>query len=143
MTPVLKSVELPSGVRLEYAEQGDPAGVPVLMLHGVTDSWRSFEPRAAASARVDPRLRAVAAGPRRLRTAREPAIARAISPPTLAAFTDALGLGPAVVVGHSMGSTNAMRFAIDHPCARAASCSSARSRPTAATRRWSNSGSLP
>ena len=44
MHPSIKSVELPGRVRLEYVEQGDPAGVPVLMLHGVTDSWRSFEP---------------------------------------------------------------------------------------------------
>jgi pimeloyl-ACP methyl ester carboxylesterase len=33
----------------------------------------------------------------------------------VAAFADALALGPAVVVGSSMGSTNAQRFAIDHP----------------------------
>ena len=33
----------------------------------------------------------------------------------VAAFADALSLGPVLVVGHSMGSTNAMRFAIDHP----------------------------
>ena len=30
--------------RLPYVEQGDPAGVPVVLLHGGTDSWRSFEP---------------------------------------------------------------------------------------------------
>ena len=40
---VTKSVELSTGVWLSYAEQGDPSGVPVLFLHGVTDSWRSFE----------------------------------------------------------------------------------------------------
>ncbi len=28
---------------LPYVEHGDPDGVPVVMLHGVTDSWRSFE----------------------------------------------------------------------------------------------------
>lgn len=28
---------------------------------------------------------------------------------------DALGLDRAIVVGHSMGSTNAIRFAIDYP----------------------------
>jgi non-heme chloroperoxidase len=33
----------------------------------------------------------------------------------VAAFTEALGLGPTLVVGHSMGSTNAQRFAIDYP----------------------------
>ena len=30
-------------IKLPYVEQGDVTGVPVVMLHGVTDSWRSFE----------------------------------------------------------------------------------------------------
>src|SRR5215207_8668876 len=43
MVPNVKSVKLPSGVELPYIEQGDPSSVPVLFLHGYTDSWRSFE----------------------------------------------------------------------------------------------------
>jgi len=43
MTPILRSIQLADGVRLHYAEQGDPGGMPVVMLHGITDSWRSFE----------------------------------------------------------------------------------------------------
>ena len=31
-------------VRLPYVEQGDPDGTPVLLLHGITDSQRSWEP---------------------------------------------------------------------------------------------------
>lgn len=42
-----KSAELPSRGKLAYAEQGKPSGVPVLLLHGVTDSWRSFVPMLA------------------------------------------------------------------------------------------------
>src|SRR5688572_27380162 len=38
----LKSIKLPSGIRLEYAEQGSASGVPVIFLHGYTDSWQSF-----------------------------------------------------------------------------------------------------
>jgi hypothetical protein len=30
-------------IKLPYVEGGDATGVPVVMLHGVTDSWRSFE----------------------------------------------------------------------------------------------------
>ena len=33
----------------------------------------------------------------------------------IAAIADSLDLGPAVIVGHSMGSTHALRFAIDYP----------------------------
>ena len=43
MTRTTKSIALSTGVTLPYVEQGDPAGVPVLLLHGYTDSWRSFE----------------------------------------------------------------------------------------------------
>ena len=42
--PVVKSVELPNRVKLQYVEQGDLASTPVLFLHGITDSWHSFEP---------------------------------------------------------------------------------------------------
>src|SRR5687767_10429305 len=44
MRPRTESVELPGRVRLAYVEHGEPSGVPMLMLHGITDSWRSFEP---------------------------------------------------------------------------------------------------
>ena len=41
--PVVKSINLPGRVRLEYAEQGNTDGTPVIFLHGITDSWHSFE----------------------------------------------------------------------------------------------------
>lgn len=43
LTPTIQSIRLSSGIELPYAEQGDPAGVPVVFVHGVTDAWRSFE----------------------------------------------------------------------------------------------------
>ncbi|MCG8349300.1 MAG: hypothetical protein MI924_16150, partial [Chloroflexales bacterium] len=43
MTFVIKSCELSNGVKLPYVEHGDPTGLPMLLLHGVADSWRSFE----------------------------------------------------------------------------------------------------
>lgn len=39
----IKSIQLPHRLKLEYVEQGDRNGVPVILLHGITDSWRSFE----------------------------------------------------------------------------------------------------
>ena len=114
MHPSIKSVELPGRVRLEYVEQGDPAGVPVLMLHGVTDSWRSFEPLLP---HLPASIRAIAVSQRGHGDSGRPASGYRTRDfaADAAAFADALGLGPAVVVGHSMGSTNAKRFAIDHP----------------------------
>jgi pimeloyl-ACP methyl ester carboxylesterase len=40
----LKSAELSNQVRLQHLEQGDPAGVPVILLHGCTDSCHTFGP---------------------------------------------------------------------------------------------------
>jgi pimeloyl-ACP methyl ester carboxylesterase len=42
--PTLRFAEahLTTGVRLHYAEQGDPAGQPIILLHGYSDSWYSF-----------------------------------------------------------------------------------------------------
>jgi len=114
MTPIASSTELPGRVTLEYVEQGDRAGMPMLLLHGVSDSWRSFE-------RVLPYLpgsiRAFALTQRGHGDSGRPAAGYRTRDfaGDVAAFAHALGLGPAVVVGHSMGSTNAMRFAIDHP----------------------------
>ncbi|MEO7221945.1 MAG: alpha/beta fold hydrolase, partial [Devosia sp.] len=37
------TVSLPSGVTLTYVDQGDREAPVVVLLHGLTDSWRSFE----------------------------------------------------------------------------------------------------
>jgi hypothetical protein len=39
----MRDLELPSGIGLPFVEQGDRSGVPVLLVHGYTDSWRSSE----------------------------------------------------------------------------------------------------
>ena len=36
--PNLKSLELHGGLSLSYVEQGDASGIPMLLLHGATDS---------------------------------------------------------------------------------------------------------
>ncbi|MDQ3931505.1 MAG: alpha/beta hydrolase [Actinomycetota bacterium] len=110
----VKSVVLPNQVSLDYVEQGDPSASPVLLLHGFGDSWRSFE-------RVLPHLPASI----RFFALTQRGHGEASHPPTgysinhfaedLAAFMDAVHLRAAVIVGHSMGSAVAQRFAIDHP----------------------------
>ena len=113
MPPLARTVELPGPLTLPYVEQGDPTGVPVVLLHGVTDSWRSFEP-------VLPYLplsvHAFALTQRGHGDADRPAGYRTRDfAADIAAFVDTLGLGRVVIVGHSMGATNGQRFAIDHP----------------------------
>src|SRR3712207_4230490 len=101
MTTVIESVELPNGVKLPYVEQGDPSGVPVVLLHGVTDSWRSFEP---VLPHLPASIHAYALTQRGHGDAERPA--SGYRPQDLAAdvaaFMDALGLESAVIVGHSM-----------------------------------------
>lgn len=115
MNLTLKQLQLPGGPRIEYAEQGRRGGPALLMLHGITDTWRSFEPvlpwlppdwhvismtqrgHGGSSAAASYRTRDFAAD--------------------AAAMVTELGLPPVVVVGHSMGAVNALRTAIDHPAA--------------------------
>ncbi len=114
MIRVLKSVELPHGLTLPCVEQGDPRGLPVLFLHGVTDSWRSFEHMLP---HLPYGIRALALSQRGHGDACRPAAGYRTRDfaADIAAFVETLDLGPCVVVGHSMGSTHALRFAIDHP----------------------------
>jgi pimeloyl-ACP methyl ester carboxylesterase len=134
MAFIIKSVQIPKRVNVPYVEQGDPLGVPMLLLHGVTDSWHSFE-------RVLPHLpqtvHAFALTQRGHGDADRPATGYRTRDfaADIAAFADTLGLGAAVIVGHSMGSTNALRFAIDYPeltlgLVLAASFASYRKNPT-------------
>jgi non-heme chloroperoxidase len=110
----VKSVALSTGVRLPYVEHGSASGIPVLMLHGATDSWRSFE---HVLAHLPESIRAFVLTQRGHGDADRPETGyRTVDfAADVAAFIDALELGPVIVVGHSMGGTNALRFAIDHP----------------------------
>lgn len=114
MTHIIKSVELPNHVELQYAEQGDRSGTPVLFLHGITDSWRSFE---LILPHLPPSIHAFALSQRGHGDSARPATGyhpRDFAA-DVAAFMDARKLDRAVIVGHSMGSYIAQRFAIDYP----------------------------
>lgn len=115
MDITLREVRLAGGLTIECAEQGRRGGPTLLLLHGITDTWRSFEPvlpwlppdwrvvsmtqrgHGGSSAAASYRTRDFAAD--------------------AAAMVAALGLAPVLVVGHSMGAVNALRLAIDHPAA--------------------------
>jgi non-heme chloroperoxidase len=114
MGPVVKAVELAKGVRLPYAAHGDPSGHPVLLLHGFADSWRSFE---LVLPHLPESIYAVALTLRGHGDASRPATGYGIRDfaADLAEFQDAMNLPAAVIVGHSMGSAVALRFALDHP----------------------------
>ena len=113
-TGTLERIALPTGVTLPYAESGAPDGTPVIFLHGVIDSWRSF---AAVLPHLPESIRAFALTQRGHGEATRPAGAYRMLDfaADVAAFIDALGLGAVVLVGHSMGATVAQRVAIEYP----------------------------
>lgn len=112
--PSIRKVALSTGVTLQYVEQGDRTRVPVVLLHGFTDSWHSFAP---VLPHLPASMHALALTQRGHGDAGRPAAGYRTRDfaADVAAFLQALDLGPAIIVGHSMGSTNAMRFALDHP----------------------------
>lgn len=109
-----KTVTLASGIDLHYVESGDRSGVPLLLLHGYTDSWRSFQLLLEA---LPAGLRVLAVSQRGHGDSDKPRSGydTGVLAADVAAFMDAIGIGSAVIAGHSMGSQVALRFAIDHP----------------------------
>jgi non-heme chloroperoxidase len=109
-----KSVALATGVTLAYAEKGDPQGLPIVFLHGITDSHRSYEPvleilpdRYHAFA-LTVRGHGESSKPNSGYTPEEMAA-------DVAAFMDAQGIERAVIAGHSMSSLVARAFAHHYP----------------------------
>jgi non-heme chloroperoxidase len=101
-------------ITLPYVEHGDPDGLPVVMLHGVADSWRSFEP---VLPHLPESIRAIAVTQRGHGDAPKPDAGYLIEDlaEDVVQLLDDLGIGRAIVVGHSMGSWVTQRVAIDHP----------------------------
>lgn len=110
----LKSIKLPNQLRLQYAEQGNPSGVLVILLHGVTDSWYSFDP---VLPHLPHSLHVFALSQRGHGDSDKPESGyrfKDFSDDVLA-FMDTLGIDRAMVAGTSMGSGVAQHFAIHHP----------------------------
>lgn len=112
--PMMKTIQLSTGVELEYAERGNSNGIPVILLHGFTDSWKSFEsvmPHLPSELHVFSLSQRGHGSSSKQQTKYHPDdFAK-----DLAAFIKQKKLGQSVIVGHSMGSTNAQCFAVKYP----------------------------
>ena len=110
----VQRIVLATGVALEYVEQGDKNGLPVILLHGITDSWRSFEstlpylPSSFHVFAISQRGHGNSDKPQRRYTPRHFAH-------DIAAFIQKKQLEAAVIVGHSMGGVVAQQFALLYP----------------------------
>lgn len=102
-------------VDLWYAERGSPAGLPVVLLHGLFFSRRMFDRLAAGL----PDHRFLLLDLRGHGRSTRPAEAAAYSWPAMAsdvtALLDHLGIDKAVVGGLSLGADVALAFAAAHP----------------------------
>jgi len=105
------------GLAFDVAEQGDPDGRPVLLLHGFPQTHRSFD---ALADRLAPRgLRLLAPDQRGYSPGARPADVAAYGIEALASdalrILDARGVKRADVVGHDWGAIVAWHLAARHP----------------------------
>jgi pimeloyl-ACP methyl ester carboxylesterase len=109
-----QAIQLASGVSLRFVERGPEDGIPVLLLHGYTDSWRSFVP---VFANLPADFRVIALSQRGHGDSDRPQ--GRYHPSDLAAdaaeFLSLRGIPAAYVVGHSMGAYVAECLALEHP----------------------------
>jgi pimeloyl-ACP methyl ester carboxylesterase len=114
MQQVMDRITVSAGIELPYFEQGNRDGVPVMFLHGLTDSERSFEsvlPFLPSSMRaIVPTLRGHGEASKPVDAYQFADFARDVRN-----LMDALGIGRAVLVGHSMGTLVAFQTALDFP----------------------------
>ena len=112
--PIVKSIQLSTGVEIQYVEQGAVSGTPVIFLHGFTDSWYSYE---KVMMHLPPSIHAYVLSQRGHGLSSKPQ--KGYKPEDFAAdvnaFMEELQIPSAIIVGHSMGSLIAQRFAIDYP----------------------------
>lgn len=115
MTQITETrVRTAGGVELSCGLSGDPAGPPLVLVHGYSDSWRAFAPLMA---RLPASFRVVAVSLRGHGDSDRPDASYAVDAFVADAVQamDGLGVGRATVLGHSMGGFVAERLAIDHP----------------------------
>ena len=112
--PRFANIELSTGVRIHYAEQGPAKGMPMILLHGYSDSWFSYSLVLSALSRD---TRVYALDLRGHGNSDRPAAGYAMRDlaADVIAFMDAKGIARATIVGHSMGGFVAQQVALVAP----------------------------
>ena len=109
-----KTVALPNGMTLGYLEAGDPAGRPVVLIHGLTDSGRDW---VALIPELDPSLRLIVVDLRGHGRSSKPDCCYGLIDFAydIRLLLDTLAIPRADVVGHSLGSFVTQTFAASWP----------------------------
>ncbi|WP_406480741.1 alpha/beta fold hydrolase [Streptomyces sp. NBC_01615] len=110
----LKSAQVREGLTLPYGEAGYPSGTPVVFVHGLADSWWSFEPLLR---RLPASLHGYAPTQRGHGDADRPPDGYAPEDfaSDLVDFLDAVDIRRALLVGSSSGGVPARMVAGSHP----------------------------
>ena len=107
-------IELSNQVVISYLEAGTPAGTPIILLHGLADSWRIFEllipylPKPFHVYALSQRGHGNSSRP-------ESGYATKDFEEDLLSFMNALNVEKAVILGASSGGFPARSFAVRHP----------------------------
>jgi non-heme chloroperoxidase len=112
--PDVKTITLKSGIRLEYAEQGDIFAPAVIFLHGLSDSRHSF---AALFESLPDNIHAIAITQRGHGNSDKPAEGYRLADfvKDIADFMQARQMQTAFIAGHSMGGMVAQQIAVSYP----------------------------
>lgn len=120
------SVDLATGIKMAYVEVGPADGPALILLHGLTDSARSWAPTMAALHAADPKLHIIAPDQRGHGASSMPSAASCPQNPKscfipayfaadIVSLMNAKNIQKATVAGHSMGSVVAQQLALDRP----------------------------
>ena len=105
-----KTIALPNGETLAYVEMGDPAGKPVVLIHGYTDNARDWVPLVPYLSKSD-RLIIVDIRGHGRSSKPECCYTRLDFAYDIKLLLDALKIDKADIVGHSLGSIITQTFA--------------------------------
>lgn len=109
-----KTIVVRGDISISYVEKGKPEGIPVILLHGYSDSWHSYD---LVLPELPDYLHAYALSMRGHGNSSKPAEGYSMEnmAKDIAAFMQAKQIKSAVIVGHSLGSVVAQTFAINYP----------------------------
>jgi len=108
-------INLPGAIRLHYRDQGNPAGPPIVMVHGFAASLEAWEPWVR---RLGDRYRIITLdlpGHGLTRAPSSYVISLDRYADLVDTFAGRLGIGSYVIVGNSMGGGVAWSLALRHP----------------------------
>jgi non-heme chloroperoxidase len=119
-------IDLATGIRMAYVEVGPQEGIPMILLHGLTDSARSWSAAMSDLHQIDPELHIFAVDQRGHGDSSMPSgrscpenpkacFAMRLFADDLASFIERKKLGKVILAGQSMGSLVTQEMALDYP----------------------------